>query len=40
VLRQNVLVPFLVLIVMLGYLVQPHVRALFLTKDEKIDDRG
>ena len=40
VLQQNVLVPFLVLVVILGYLVRPQVRAVFLSKGEKIEDRG
>jgi hypothetical protein len=40
VLRQNVLVPFLVLAVIFGYLLQPRVRAVFLTKAERTDDRG
>ena len=40
VLQQNVLVPFLVLLAILGYLLQPRVRAVFLTKDEKIEDGG
>ena len=35
VLQQNVLVPFLVLVVVFGYLVQPHVRAVFLAKAEE-----
>ena len=38
VLQQNVLVPFLVLVVILGYLVQPHVRAAFLGKKAKDAD--
>ena len=33
--QQNVLVPFLVLVVILGYLLQPHVRAAFLAKKTK-----
>src|SRR5262245_9160581 len=40
VLGQNVIVPFLVLVAIFGYLVRPRVRAVFLGKDEKIEDRG
>jgi hypothetical protein len=40
ILRQNVLVPFLVLVVILGYLAQPHVRAVFLASKVKPEDRG
>jgi hypothetical protein len=40
VLRQNVLVPFLVLVTIFGYLVQPRIRAVFLGKVERIEDRG
>jgi hypothetical protein len=40
VLQQNVILPFVVLLVILGYLVQPHVRALFLAKGEELEDRG
>ena len=39
VLQQNVLVPFLVLVVMFGYLVQPRVRTAFLRNDDKIEAR-
>jgi hypothetical protein len=38
VLRQNVLVPFLVLVVIFGYLVRPHVRTAFLGKGETIEN--
>jgi hypothetical protein len=38
VLRQNVLVPFLILALILGYLSQSRVRAVFLGKHEKIED--
>jgi hypothetical protein len=40
VLQQNVLVPFLALVVIFGYLVQPHIRTAFLGKGEKIENRG
>ena len=36
--QQNVLVPFLVLVVIFGYLVRPHVRTAFLGKGEKIEN--